>query len=257
MCGCDRSAAAAAFGKGNTYAKLPIDKMVVAVSPLSSVPAFPRTTFTSSIMFSLRTLVIAATMLPFASAFIDSVGPYSGTYTATVDSTFPVTFIAGHAPGATYQDLIVYFGLATPDEMTASKNKSMGTPVPGATIDLVAEKADGLGEDRTFQVPLHADAFKGSAESDYYLVAVVLTANLNENTPANIPELRTFRIPFTGSAPRSSADSASVSSASSASLASANSTPLSSPSSASSSQAPAWLPFPWRIALVMFYFFVI
>ncbi|KAH7103670.1 hypothetical protein BKA62DRAFT_48089 [Auriculariales sp. MPI-PUGE-AT-0066] len=168
--------------------------MVVAVSALSLVPAFPRTTFTSSIMFSLRTLVIAATILPFASAFIDTVAPYSGTYTATADSTFPVTFTAGHAPGATYHDLIVYFGLATPNEIAASKNTSMGTPLPGTTINLVAEDADYLGQNRTFQVPLHADAFKSSG--DYYLVAVVLTANLNEYTPANIPELRTFSIPF-------------------------------------------------------------
>ncbi|KAH7103647.1 hypothetical protein BKA62DRAFT_696036 [Auriculariales sp. MPI-PUGE-AT-0066] len=146
-------------------------------------------------MFSLRTLAIAAAVLPFASAFIDTVAPYSGTYKATADSTFPVTFIAGHAPGATFQDLSIYFGLATPTEMAASQNQSMGTPLSGATINLIAQNADSIGQDRTFDVPLPVDAFPSSG--DYVLVAVCLTANYNENTEANIPELHKFRIPFT------------------------------------------------------------
>ncbi|KAH7103664.1 hypothetical protein BKA62DRAFT_670342 [Auriculariales sp. MPI-PUGE-AT-0066] len=148
-------------------------------------------------LFFLRTLVAAVAVLPFASAFIDNAAPYSGTYKATAHSKFPVTFTAGHAPGATYHDLIVYFGLATPNEIAASQNKSMGTPLPNATIDLVAHDADYLGHDRTFWVPLHSAAFPKKS-GNYVLVAVVLTDNVNIYTPVpvNIPELRTFYISF-------------------------------------------------------------
>ncbi|KZV89641.1 hypothetical protein EXIGLDRAFT_795789 [Exidia glandulosa HHB12029] len=125
----------------------------------------------------LSAFIPALVFLPLASAFIDGISPFTGTYKADqTTSKFPVTFTTGSTM-VSFFDLTVSFGLSTPAEHTV--NNTLGNPV--FNVDLLAMKRSSTGPGKfTVDVPIRSsDLYNG--DGAYILTAAILRAAGNQN----------------------------------------------------------------------------
>ncbi|EJD37503.1 hypothetical protein AURDEDRAFT_129393 [Auricularia subglabra TFB-10046 SS5] len=137
--------------------------------------------------FSVAALSAAA--LPFVSAYITGLAPFTGTYKADELTTmFPVTFNTGSTK-VSFSDLSVNFGLSTPAEHTG--DTVFGKPL--INVDLVQFKRDSVCcSPFTINIPLNSgDLYNGAG-------AYVLTAAIVRTTGNGSPGQAVFRAdPFT------------------------------------------------------------
>ncbi|KZW01008.1 hypothetical protein EXIGLDRAFT_761290 [Exidia glandulosa HHB12029] len=116
-----------------------------------------------------RSLVLVTVALPLASAFINDVQPFNGTYSATSTSKFPVTFLTASTM-VEFLDLSVSFGISTPEDHAS--NTTLGVPL--SNVDLLALNHSSTGPGSfTIDVPISSSDLYASSGS-YVLTAAVL-----------------------------------------------------------------------------------
>ncbi|KZV87016.1 hypothetical protein EXIGLDRAFT_752486 [Exidia glandulosa HHB12029] len=113
--------------------------------------------------------------LPLASAFVDKIANYTGTFHATENSKFPATFITGSTK-VDYVDLTVSFALGRPDQL-AKGGDYVGLPL--YNFDLTTLPSSVIhAETFTIDVPLSkANVTSLNQSGPYVLTAIVSFAN--------------------------------------------------------------------------------
>ncbi|KZV93401.1 hypothetical protein EXIGLDRAFT_691613 [Exidia glandulosa HHB12029] len=118
-------------------------------------------------------LFVSMGALPLASAFVDKIANYTGTFHATETSTYPATFITGYTK-VDYLDLTVSFALTRPDKLLG---QTVGLPL--YNFDFTTLSSDIISN-TTFvvDVPLtKANITTFNENGPYVLSAIVSYAN--------------------------------------------------------------------------------
>ncbi|KAH7097392.1 hypothetical protein BKA62DRAFT_774315 [Auriculariales sp. MPI-PUGE-AT-0066] len=119
-----------------------------------------------------KTAFLALCVLPFVSAFIQSIVPLVGTYHATSTSTLSVTFTSSFTK-VNYYDLTLSFAVIRPAQ--GPDPSQVGVPI-FKNIDLIALKATDISTNLTVKIPVfQSDLYDGPG--DYKLTAIVSSAS--------------------------------------------------------------------------------
>lgn len=138
-------------------------------------------------------IALSACALPFVSALITGLAPYTGTYKADQLTTmFPVTFNTGSSK-VPFSDLSVNFGLTTPGEHTG--DTVFGKPLLNVDLVQLKRAVSVCCAPYTINIPLNSgDLYNGAGT--YVLTAAVVRITGNGSPGQNNFRADPFSITF-------------------------------------------------------------